>query len=205
MKTRCMSLKVVLIGHPKELMMHGHLECHENGFRFVGSSQQHQHVHTVLIYENINEFFFRYRDEKWDVGTMVFRLQDPIMIENQETVDIQFCIWTSQLQAMVKSDSDKFVFEHERYSFRQFVRAVGHNQKRYRLPVPLKPEECEFIGVSPTGRPATFVLTYSALIVLEIPFIVFPLHDIEIVNLALRGPEIIDMIVIFERLQAWYA
>lgn len=99
-----MSLNVVLVCHPKELMMHGILECHVNGFRFVGGGQQH--VHIVLIYENINEFFFRCADEKWNVGTMLFRLQDPIMIENQETEDIQFCIWSPQLQGKVTSDKD---------------------------------------------------------------------------------------------------
>ncbi|KAI3875512.1 hypothetical protein MKX03_002398, partial [Papaver bracteatum] len=60
-------------------------------------------------------------------------------------------------------------------------------------------KDYEFYGVFPSKAPAAFALTlYSLIVLAETPFVVVPLGDIEIVNLALLRPGEIDMTVVLQ-------
>ncbi|KAI3919205.1 hypothetical protein MKW92_021269 [Papaver armeniacum] len=176
----------------------GTLEAHVNGFLFSSSS-----FSLIFYFKNIKTSLFRLGDERMP-PLVHFHLHDPIVVGTEKTKDIQFHLVQCP-PGQKKSDHGK---EKE-------IRDGGHNKDLKNFVDKVNDrwnsmcespdlfheieKDYEFYGVLPSKASAGFALTRFSLIVLvETPFVVVPLRDIEIVNLALLRPGEIDMTVIFQ-------
>ncbi|KAI3943391.1 hypothetical protein MKW92_011039 [Papaver armeniacum] len=177
----------------------GTLEAHVHRFVYTASNLRMQFMFT-----DIENSFFRLGDERMR-PLVHFHFRRPIKLGKETSKDIEFHL------GQKRSDRDSDKIEKEKQ-----IRDGGRNEdlKNFVDKVdarwssqPIAPcclfdeleKVYEFYGDLPSKISAAFALTSFNLIVLvETPFVVFPLRDIEIVNLALLRPGIIDMTVIFQ-------
>ncbi|KAI3953385.1 hypothetical protein MKW92_014259 [Papaver armeniacum] len=203
-KERVISLTDVLIILPKleegqggESIAAGTLETHVNGFIYTASNyRKHFYFH------DIKKSFFRLGDKKMP-PLLHFQLHVPFMKGIENTKDIEFHLVQCPLR-------QKQLIEEEK----QISWDGGHNErlknfvdKVYLRWSSLHHSPClfheleknyEFYGVF-SSKASAFVLTSHDLIVLlKTPFTVFPLRDVDFVNLALLRSGEIDMTVIFQ-------
>ncbi|KAI3867174.1 hypothetical protein MKW92_000068 [Papaver armeniacum] len=182
----------------------GTLEAHANGFIYTASSFRMQ-----FFFKDIKTSLFRLGDKRMP-PLVHFHLQEPIMMGTEKTKDIQFQL----VQCFVgqkRSDHDSDKIEKEKQ-----IRVGGQNRDLKNFVVKVEDQrssvepyffekiekDYEFYGVLPSKEPASFALTlYSLIVLVETPFVVVPLGDIEIVNLALLRPGEIDMTVVFQDLK----
>ncbi|KAI3985203.1 hypothetical protein MKX01_015137 [Papaver californicum] len=175
----------------------GTLEAHVNGFIF---STNVKYMHFKV--SDVNIYLFRVADERM-LPLLHFHLHDNVKVGTEKTKDIQFHLMpTPVIQKRPDYDSD--VIENEKQTGDR-----GHNEDlqnfvekvRAKLNCPFQELEAEweFHGVLlPSKVSASFVLTPLFLAVLvETPFAVSRLSDIEIVNLSSHIPVEIVMTVIF--------
>ncbi|MCL7042428.1 hypothetical protein MKW94_011502 [Papaver nudicaule] len=168
----------------------GILEAHVNGFIYTASN-----FRMVFMHANLEMFFMRLGD----------KMMPPLLqfhLEHSVTKDIQFCLVPSPL-GQVRYEKDNQIRNSSRNEdLKNFVQKVQQEPQSWGSKLPIHfydLEEFKFCGAFPTGASATCALTVSALVMLEeTPFVVFPLLDIEIVNLAQLGPETVDMTVVFK-------
>ncbi|KAI3836031.1 hypothetical protein MKW92_006223 [Papaver armeniacum] len=189
----------------------GTLEAHVNGFIYTASG-----FRKHFYFDDIKYSFFRLGDKRMP-PLLHFHLHPPLKKETEVTKEIEFHLLQCPFEQKRQSgqgrqkrsgrDSDKIVEEKQnRWDNKRLKKFVNKVHARWdclrispRLFVEVK-TEYEFYGVIRSeASDAAFALTFYDLILLvETPFIVFPLEDVEIVNLALLRPGEIDMTVIFK-------
>ncbi|KAI3846170.1 hypothetical protein MKX03_022066 [Papaver bracteatum] len=176
----------------------------EGGETIVGTLAAHAHGFIYMTSGFKMQFMFR------DLRNSFFRLGDERMpphvhfhfhpCSSQLETDIEFHLVRRPLGRKKRSEKEKQIRDARRnMELKNFVNQVNSRWSSQ----PTSPclfdeleEEYEFYGDLP---PKAFALTSKHLIVLvETPVVVFPLEDIEIVNLALLRPGVIDMTVIFQ-------
>ncbi|XP_026386930.1 FACT complex subunit SPT16-like [Papaver somniferum] len=179
----------------------GILEAHATGFVFIASD-----FSICFSFDSVKKSFFRLGDKRMP-PLLHFHLYDPIMVGTEMTKDIHFHLVHCPLgQDRCDHDSDKIEKgnlisdEGLNKDLKNFVDKVRERWNFQMNPPCLFEElekEYEFYGVLPSKASAGFALTSFSLIVLEESrFIVVPLRDIDIVNLALVRLGEIDMTVI---------
>ncbi|CAA0821105.1 FACT complex subunit SPT16 [Striga hermonthica] len=194
----------------------GTLEAHQNGFRY-STSRADEHVD--IMYGNIKHVFFQ-PAEKEMITLVHFNLHDHIMVRNKKTKDVQFYVEVMEMVQNIgggrkKSAHDPDEIEEEQRErdrknkinadFQQFVGRVndlwGQAQLRslgleFDQPV----RELGFHGVP--FKSSAFIVPTSACLVelIEMPFLVISLADIEIVNLERVGlaQKNFDMAIVFK-------
>ncbi|KAI3959608.1 hypothetical protein MKW92_031871 [Papaver armeniacum] len=202
-KDRVISLTDVVIILPKvgrgkgeETIASGTLETHANGYIYTASNfRKHFYFH------DIKKSFFRLGDRKLP-PLLHFQLHLPFMKGIEDTKDIEFHLkrrkkvkgmieavkqisWDRRHNERLKNFVDKV---HVRLSSLHHSPCLFYELKK----------NYEFYGVF-SSKASTFVLTsYDLIVLLKTPFTVFPLRDVDFVNLALLRPGEIDMTVIFQ-------
>ncbi|KAI3970986.1 hypothetical protein MKX01_024633 [Papaver californicum] len=192
------------VGEQGEKTIVGTLEAHVNGF-FYATCNPSFHFHFHFLYTNVKKAFFRVEDEKRP-PLLHFHLYHPIKVGAEKTRNIQFhLVQTPVGQRDCYNGSDKIVED-----LKNFVLKV--DDKWFNLPVfcncyPFDGAELhkkdEFQGNLPSKAPTVFALNmYSLVALVDEPFIVVHLMDIEIVNLRKKpAPGLVDMTVIFKDLK----
>ncbi|KAI3925532.1 hypothetical protein MKW92_019629 [Papaver armeniacum] len=200
---------VTILGQDREIIV-GTLEAHVNGFSFVASSfrlRNGNFFHMHIFFNNIETSLFRLGDKRMQ-PLLHFHLRET---EKEKPKGIQFhlgqkmadheILWVKKRKRRYHLGDDP-IMEKLNKDLKNFVCEVDDRWSSQRKSPNLSDElekEYEFYGVLPSKEPAAFSLTSFCLIVLvETPFVVVPLRDIEIVNLALLRPGEIDMTVIFQ-------
>ncbi|KAI3843575.1 hypothetical protein MKX03_012335 [Papaver bracteatum] len=177
----------------------GTLEAHVNGFIYKASG-----FRMHFYFDDIKKSFFRLGDKRMP-PLLHFHLYDPI---REKMKDFEFLLVQCPLGQMWSDhESDKIEKEKQirdrdhNDDLKNFVNKVDARWKSQCNPPFLFEElkkEYEFFGVLPSKASAAFSLTlYNLIVLVETPFVVIPLREIEIVNLALLRPGEIDMTVIF--------
>ncbi|XP_077244585.1 FACT complex subunit SPT16-like [Tasmannia lanceolata] len=191
----------------------GTLEAHTNGFRY-STSRQNECVD--IMYGNIKHAFFQ-PAEKEMITLVHFHLHNHIMVGNKKTKDVQFYIEVMDvvqtLGGSKRSAYDPDEIEEEQRerdrknkinkSFENFVERVLDlwSQPQFKgldFDQPLR--DLGFHGV-PYKASAFIVPTISCLVELvETPFLVITLNEIEIVNLERvgLGQKNFDMTIVFK-------
>ncbi|KAJ4952611.1 hypothetical protein NE237_029443 [Protea cynaroides] len=193
----------------------GALEAHVNGFRYSTSRQEER---VDVMYGNIKHAFFQ-PAEKEMITLLHFHLHNHIMVGNKKTKDVQFYVEVmdvvQNLGGGKRSANDPDEIEEEQrerdrknrfnMDFQNFVNKVndlwGQPQLRgldLEFDQPLR--ELGFHGV-PHKASAFIVPTTSCLVELvETPFLVVSLSEIEIVNLERvgLGQKNFDMTIVFK-------
>ncbi|KAI8465881.1 MAG: global transcription factor [Monoraphidium minutum] len=191
----------------------GALEAHANGFRYMNPKGEGIDV----MYRNIRHAFFQ-PAEKEMVTILHFHLNDPIMMGNKKTKDVQFyaevmdVVQTLDGGRRAMHDPDELEEEQrerERRNkinadFGQFVKRVQELwEKDYpdlNLEFDIPFRELAFDGV-PHRSTVTVMPTVNCIVELtEMPFTVVPLEDIEVVNLERVGFNLknFDMAIVFK-------
>ncbi|KAI3445461.1 hypothetical protein Pfo_002126 [Paulownia fortunei] len=193
----------------------GTLEAHMNGFRY-STSRADQRVD--VMYANIKHAFFQ-PAEKEMITLVHFHLHNHIMVGNKKTKDVQFYVEVMEMVQNIgggkRSAYDPDEIEEEQRErdrknkintdFQHFVNRVNDlwGQPQFKgldldFDQPLR--ELGFHGV-PYKASAFIVPTSSCLVELvETPFLVISLSDIEIVNLERVGlaQKNFDMAIVFK-------
>lgn len=213
-KDRIISLTDVVIILPKveeegqagETIAAGTLETHANGFIYTASNfRKHFYFH------DIKNSFFRLGDKRLP-PLLHFQLHLPFIKGIEKTKDIEFHLVQCPMRQKRRKrcDHDSYKVEKEKQiiwdgvhneRLKNFVDNVLDRWNSLRHSPCLFDElekKYEFYGVF-SSKASAFSLTSDDLIVLvEKPFTVFPLTDIDFVNLALLRSGEIDMTVIFQ-------
>ncbi|KAI3840818.1 hypothetical protein MKW92_034804 [Papaver armeniacum] len=180
-----------MVGGQGEKTIIGTLEAHVNGFRYTTSSE---HFQIDFIYDNVKKAFFRVEDERMP-PLLHFHLYHNIMVGAEKTKDIQF-------QLVMNLAGCKRSASGNNKAFQDFVHEVNgkwRSQPISHLRFELLYKKNAFCGVRPSMAPAVFYLTMFSLVgIVEAPFVVVKLRDVEIVNLAQLRPGEIDMTVVFQ-------
>ncbi|KAL8506987.1 hypothetical protein ACS0TY_017753 [Phlomoides rotata] len=193
----------------------GSLEAHMNGFRY-STSKADQRVD--IMYGNIKHALFQ-PAEKEMITLVHFHLHHHIMVGNKKTKDVQFYVEVMEMAQNIgagkRSAYDPDEIEEEQrerdrknkmnMEFQNFVNRVndlwGQPQfKGHELEFDQPLRELGFYGV-PYKASAFIVPTSSCLVELvETPFLVISLSDIEIVNLERVGlaQKNFDMAIVFK-------
>ncbi|KAL8114980.1 hypothetical protein AgCh_021706 [Apium graveolens] len=193
----------------------GSLEAHTNGFRYSTSRAEER---VDVMYANIKHAFFQ-PAEKEMITLLHFHLHNHIMVGNKKTKDVQFyCEVMDATQTIgggKRSAYDPDEIEEEQrerarknkinLDFQNFVNRVNDlwGQPQFKSLVlefdqPLR--ELGFHGV-PHKSSAFIVPTSSCLVeLIETPFVVISLSEIEIVNLERvgLGQKNFDMAIVFK-------
>ncbi|GFQ03912.1 fact complex subunit spt16 [Phtheirospermum japonicum] len=193
----------------------GTLEAHMNGFRYSTSRADER---VDIMYGNIKHAFFQ-PAEKEMITLVHFHLHNHIMVGNKKTKDVQFYVEVMEMVQNIgggkRSAYDPDEIEEEQRErdrknkintdFQNFVNRVndlwGQGQfKSLDLEFDQPLRELGFHGV-PYKASAFIVPTSSCLVELvETPFLVISLSDIEIVNLERVGlaQKNFDMAIVFK-------
>ncbi|KAL1535006.1 FACT complex subunit spt16 [Salvia divinorum] len=192
----------------------GTLEAHANGFRYSTSRADER---VDIMYGNIKHAFFQ-PAEKEMITLLHFHLHNHIMVGNKKTKDVQFYVEVMEMVQNIGSgkrsayDPDEIEEEQRErdrknkinMEFQQYVNRVndlwGQPQLRLDLEFDQPLRELGFHGV-PYKASAFIVPTSSCLVeLIETPFLVISLSDIEIVNLERVGlaQKNFDMAIVFK-------
>ena len=193
----------------------GSLEGHTNGFRYSTSRPDER---VDVMYRNIKHAFFQ-PSEKEMITVLHFHLHNHIMVGNKKTKDVQFYIEVMDVVQTLgggkRSAYDPDEIEEEQrerdrknkinMDFQNFVNRVNDlwGQPQFKaldleFDQPLR--ELGFHGV-PHKASAFIVPTSSCLVeLIETPFVVITLNEIEIVNLERvgLGQKNFDMTIVFK-------
>ncbi|KAG8363944.1 hypothetical protein BUALT_Bualt19G0075000 [Buddleja alternifolia] len=193
----------------------GTLEAHMNGFRYSTSRADER---VDIMYANIKHAFFQ-PAEKEMITLLHFHLHNHIMVGNRKTKDVQFYCEVMELVQTIgggkRSAYDPDEIEEEQrerdrknkinMDFQHFVNRVndlwGQGQfKGLDLEFDQPLRELGFHGV-PHKASAFIVPTSSCLVeLIETPFLVITLSEIEIVNLERvgLGQKNFDLAIVFK-------
>ncbi|XP_057792000.1 FACT complex subunit SPT16-like [Salvia miltiorrhiza] len=192
----------------------GTLEAHSNGFRYSTSRKDER---VDIMYGNIKHAFFQ-PAEKEMITLLHFHLHNHIMVGNKKTKDVQFYVEVMEMVQNISSgkrsayDPDEIEEEQRErdrknkinMEFQQYVNRVndlwGQPQLRLDLEFDQPLRELGFHGV-PYKASAFIVPTSSCLVeLIETPFLVISLSEIEIVNLERVGlaQKNFDMAIVFK-------
>ncbi|KAI3962580.1 hypothetical protein MKW92_018549, partial [Papaver armeniacum] len=196
----------------KQETITGTLEVHVNGFVYTASG-----FRKHFYFDDIKSCFFQLGG-KFGTPLLHFHLHPPLKKRTEKTKDIEFhlvkCPRRQNKQKRSDHDSNKIEIGKQNSSDdKRLKKFVDEVHARW-ISLPMSPNlfdeiEKKYEGVihwkeSTVSSDTAFSLTSYDLIFLvgpkpELPkpFTVFPLRDIEIVNLALLEPGKIDMTVIF--------
>ncbi|XP_043701550.1 FACT complex subunit SPT16-like isoform X2 [Telopea speciosissima] len=193
----------------------GTLEAHLNGFRYSTSRQDER---VDIMYGNIKHAFFQ-PSEKEMITLLHFHLHNHIMVGNKKTKDVQFYVEVMDVVQTLgggrRSANDPDEIEEEQrererknrfnIDFQNFVNKVNDlwGQPQFRgvdleFDQPLR--DLGFHGV-PYKSSAFIVPTSSCVVeLIETPFLVVTLSEIEIVNLERveLGQKSFDMAIVFK-------
>ncbi|CAH9083048.1 unnamed protein product [Cuscuta epithymum] len=193
----------------------GTLEAHVNGFRYSTTRQDER---VDIMYGNVKHAFFQ-PAEKEMITLLHFHLHNHIMVGNKKTKDVQFYVEVMDVVQTLgggkRSAYDPDEIEEEQrerdrknkinMDFQNFVNRVNDiwTQPQFKgldleFDQPLR--ELGFHGV-PYKSSAFIVPTSSCLVeLIETPFLVITLGEIEIVNLerAGFGQKNFDMAIVFK-------
>ncbi|KAG8369038.1 hypothetical protein BUALT_Bualt15G0108800 [Buddleja alternifolia] len=193
----------------------GTLEAHANGFRYATSRSDER---VDVMFGNIKHAFFQ-PAEKEMITLLHFHLHNHIMVGNKKTKDVQFYVEVMDVVQTIgggkRSAYDPDEIEEEQrerdrknkinLDFQNFVNRVNDlwGQPQYKsfdleFDQPLR--ELGFHGV-PHKSSALIVPTSTCLVeLIETPFVVITLNEIEIVNLERvgLGQKNFDMTVVFK-------
>lgn len=193
----------------------GSLESHTNGFRYSTSRPDER---VDIMYGNIKHAFFQ-PAEKEMITLLHFHLHNHIMVGNKKTKDVQFFVEVMDVVQTLgggkRSAYDPDEIEEEQrerdrknkinMDFQNFVNRVNDlwGQPQFKgldleFDQPLR--ELGFHGV-PHKASAFIVPTSSCLVeLIETPFLVITLSEIEIVNLERvgLGQKNFDMTIVFK-------
>ncbi|GMH10409.1 hypothetical protein Nepgr_012250 [Nepenthes gracilis] len=194
----------------------GDLEAHVNGFRFSNSRRMEERVD--IMYGNIKHAFFQPAENEM-ITLLHFHLHNHIMVGTKKTKDVQFYVEVMEVVQTLgggkRSAYDPDEIEEEQrererknkinMDFQAFVNRVndlwGQPQLKgldLEFDQPLR--ELGFHGV-PYKATAFIVPTSSCLVeLIETPFLVITLGEIEIVNLERVGfgQKNFDMAIVFK-------
>ncbi|GJN37082.1 hypothetical protein PR202_gb26004 [Eleusine coracana subsp. coracana] len=193
----------------------GNLEAHFNGFRYSTSRSDER---VDIMYGNIKHAFFQ-PAEKEMITLLHFHLHNHIMVGNKKTKDVQFYVEVmdvvqtlggSRRSALDPDEIEEEQRERDRKNrinmdFQGFVNKVNDHwsQPQFKgldleFDVPLR--ELGFHGV-PYKASAFIIPTSTCLVeLIETPFLVVSLSEIEIVNLERVGfgTKNFDMAIVFK-------
>ncbi|CAK9185979.1 unnamed protein product [Ilex paraguariensis] len=193
----------------------GTLEAHTNGFRYATSRPDER---VDIMYGNVKHAFFQ-PAEKEMITLLHFHLHNHIMVGNKKTKDVQFYVEVMDVVQTIgggkRSAYDPDEIEEEQrerdrknkisMDFQNFVNRVNDlwGQPQFKsldleFDQPLR--ELGFHGV-PHKASAFIVPTSSCLVeLIETPFVVITLNEIEIVNLERvgLGQKNFDMTIVFK-------
>ncbi|CAA6668940.1 unnamed protein product [Spirodela intermedia] len=171
----------------------GTLEAHANGFRYSTSRPDER---VDIMYGNIKHAFFQ-PAEKEMITLLHFHLHNHIMVGNKKTKDVQFYVEVMEVERERKNRINM--------EFQNFVNKVHDHwgQPQFKgldleFDQPLR--ELGFHGV-PHKASAFIIPTPSCLVeLIETPFLVITLSEIEIVNLERVGfgQKNFDMAIVFK-------
>ncbi|KAH6769998.1 global transcription factor C [Perilla frutescens var. hirtella] len=193
----------------------GTLEAHTNGFRFATPKQDER---VEIMFGNIKHAFFQ-PAEKEMITLVHFHLHNHIMVGTKKTKDVQFYVEVMDVVQTIgggkRSAYDPDEIEEEQrernrknkisLEFQNFVNRIndlwGQPQlKSLDLEFDQPLRELGFHGVP--HKSSTFIVPTSNCLVelIEIPFVVITLGEIEIVNLERvgLGQKNFDMTVVFK-------
>lgn len=195
--------------------MSGTLEAHTNGFRY---STMRQEEKVDIMYRNIKHAFFQ-PAEKEMITLVHFHLHNYIMVGTKKTKDVQFYVEVMEVVQTLggsrRSMMDPDEIEEEQQErdrrnkinkeFEAFVKRMAElwDQPPWReldLEFDIPFRELGFHGV-PNKSSAFIVPTVNCLVeLIETPFLVVSLNDIEIVNLERvgLGQKAFDMAIVFK-------
>nr|XP_043628802.1 FACT complex subunit SPT16-like [Erigeron canadensis]XP_043628810.1 FACT complex subunit SPT16-like [Erigeron canadensis] len=193
----------------------GTLEAHDNGFRYSTSRSDER---VDILFANIKHAFFQ-AAEKEMITLLHFHLDNHIMVGNKKTKDVQFYVEVMDvvqtLGGAKRSTYDPDEIEEEQrerdrknkinMEFQNFVNRVNDlwgqpKFKAFDLEFDQPLRELGFHGV-PHKASAFIVPTSSCLVeLIETPFFVVTLSEIEIVNLERvgLGQKNFDMAIVFK-------
>lgn len=193
----------------------GTLEAHVNGFRFSTSRPDER---VDIMFANIKHAFFQPAENEM-ITLLHFHLHNHIMVGNKKTKDVQFYVEVMEVVQTLgggrRSAYDPDEIEEEQrerdrknkinMNFQNFVTRVNEiwgmpQFKDLDLEFDMPLRELGFHGV-PYKASAFIVPTSSCLVELvELPFLVITLGEIEIVNLERVGfgQKNFDMTIIFK-------
>ena len=212
-------VKPPLAAGAKGSKMQGSLEAHVNGFRYnVGRSNTDHHLD--ISYKNIKHAFFQPAENAKDqcVTLIHFNLLEPIMVGKKKTKDVQF--YVTVIDAVESLDQNRRSYydpeeieeeqrEKERRAkvnqeFQLFVKRVQELWERdfsaLELEFDIPFRELGFSGV-PFKSQSFIMPTVNAICeLIEWPFFVVSLNDIEIVNLerVIFGIKSFDLALVFK-------
>ncbi|CAI5939892.1 unnamed protein product [Closterium sp. NIES-64] len=194
----------------------GSLEAHLNGFRYSTAKPDER---VEVMYGNIKHAFFQPAENEM-ITLLHFHLHNPIMVGKKKTKDVQFfaevmevvqTVGGSRRSAYDPDEIEEEQRERERRSkinreFKSFVSAVHSLWEKDRelarldleFDVPFR--ELGFHGV-PHKSSAFIVPTVNCLVeLIEVPFLVVTLNEVEIVNLERvgLGQKTFDMAIVFK-------
>ncbi|KAI3861698.1 hypothetical protein MKX03_030803 [Papaver bracteatum] len=199
-KDRIISLTDVVIILPKveggqggETISSGTLETHANGFIYTASNfRKHFYFH------DIKKSFFRLGDKKLP-PLLHFQLHLPFIKGIEDTKDIEFHLKRRKRvhgSGMIEAEKQIIWNSLKNFVDKVYVRLSSLHHSPclfYELE-----KNYEFHGVF-SSKASAFVQTlYDLIVLLKTPFTVFPLRDVDFVNLALLRSGEIDMTVIFQ-------
>jgi len=192
----------------------GTLECHANGFRYSTPKSEER---LDIIFANIKHAFFQPSDKEL-ITLIHFHLHDPIMVGKKKTHDVQ--VFTEVMDAVQNLDGarrsmydpDEIEDEQRERERRNRINAEfltftkrcqelwekEHSALELEFDIPFK--ELGFTGV-PHKTQSVVIPTVNCLVdLVELPFLVITLADIEVVNLervsfALKN---FDMAIVFK-------
>ncbi|KAJ6809960.1 FACT complex subunit SPT16-like [Iris pallida] len=193
----------------------GTLEGHVNGFRYSTSRADER---VEIMYGNIKHAFFQPAEREM-ITLLHFHLHNHIMVSNKKTKDVQFFVEVMDVvqtlgggrrSAMDPDEIEEEQRERDRKNkinmdFQNFVNKLhdhwGQTQfKAFDLEFDQPLRELGFHGV-PHKASAFMVPTSSCLVeLIESPFVVITLSEIEIVNLERvgLGQKNFDMTIVFK-------
>ncbi|KAG9151828.1 hypothetical protein Leryth_002106 [Lithospermum erythrorhizon] len=208
-----LSIRPVFGGRGRKLP--GTLEAHANGFRFSTSRAEER---IDIMYRNIKHAFFQ-PAEKEMITLVHFHLHNHIMVGNKKAKDVQFYVEVMDVVQTIgggrRSAYDPDEIEEEQrerdrknkisMGFQSFVNRVhdlwGQPQfKGLDLEFDQPLRELGFHGVP--YKSSAFIVPSSGCLVelIEMPFVVITLGEIEIVNLERvgMGQKNFDMTIVFK-------
>ncbi|GBG67251.1 hypothetical protein CBR_g88540 [Chara braunii] len=209
-----LSIRPSFPGRGKKLP--GALEGHANGFRYVAGNFK-SGERLDIMYRNIKHAFFQPAQNNL-ITLLHFHLHHPIMVGNKKTKDVQ--LYTEVREGVESLDGGRRSMydpdeieeeqrERERRNkvntdFQQFVRRIQELwEKDFRnldLEFDIPFRELGFPGVS--YKSTGFIMpTVNCLVeLIEMPFLVITLNEVEIVNLERVGLNVrnFDMVIVFK-------
>nr|KYP76019.1 FACT complex subunit SPT16 [Cajanus cajan] len=177
----------------------GTLEAHVNGFRYSTTRQDER---VDIMFGNVKHAFFQPAENEM-ITLLHFHLHNHIMVGNKKTKDVQFYVEVMDMVQNVGGERDRK--NKINVEFQTFVNRVNDlwgqpqfNGLDLEFDQPLR--ELGFPGVP--HKSSVFIVPTSACLVelIETPFLVVTLSEIEIVNLERvgLGQKNFDMTIVFK-------